>query len=103
MKANEKRRAVQNAVEILEREGAVIERCNTFLPTPVITISCAPARLERHAVKMTEKNQEGDIQTFIGRQSGCIVRWFARELIYRDQLENSFVSKPSQKDNRYAL
>lgn len=82
MKANEKRRAVQNAVEILEREGAVIERCHTTLPTPVITISCAPLRLERHAIRMTESRDGVDIITLIARQSGCIIRWFEYSHFY---------------------
>lgn len=81
MTQTEKRRAMANAVERLQREGSeVIGFASKSIGIPVIDIDMPPTWLLPKAVPIREC-VNGKVELLcVARLSGCVVRWTNREL-----------------------
>lgn len=81
MNPTEKRRAMANAVERLQREGSeIIGFRSSGVGIPVITIEMPPTWLLPKAVPMRERINGKTEEISVARLSGCVVRWLNREL-----------------------
>lgn len=80
MHVNEKRRAVRNAIERLEREGAEVIGWNIKLGIPTITIEMPPVSLMTKSHTVTERKAGARVTSHVAKLSGCLVRWYDSEL-----------------------
>ncbi|MBE4070202.1 hypothetical protein [Vibrio parahaemolyticus] len=78
---SEKRRALNNAIERLNREGSeIIGFAMKGLAIPVITIEMPPTWLLHKAIPMRERVNGQMEDICVARLSGCIVRWLSNGL-----------------------
>lgn len=81
MTPTEKRRAFNNAIERLRREGSVIVSCKRKgLAVPVFTIEMPPTWLLPKAIPMRQRINGQMQEIAVARLSGCVVRWVTNQL-----------------------
>ncbi len=78
MNPTQKRHALANACEQLERERVGILSISSEQQRHVITVDCPPTWLLKKAFTVTEciKGEKQEIS--LARLSGCIIRWVTR-------------------------
>lgn len=77
MLLNERKRAVKNAIALLEKHGALVLQSSTGEPRPIIDIASPTPELWSKAIEVTEK-VDGCLTTMYilsERVCGCLVRW----------------------------
>ncbi|MCE7638356.1 hypothetical protein LZT07_13605 [Vibrio fluvialis] len=85
MNPTERRRAMNNAVERLNREGTNVLGCSVER-CPVITIEFPPLWLLTKSFEIRERIN-GELTTVhIAKLSGCLVRWTDKDLPHSFQI-----------------
>lgn len=81
MTPTEKRRAFNNAIERLRREGSeIVSTSRQGLGIPVITIEMPPTWLLPKAIPMRQRINGQMQEIAVARLSGCVVRWVTNQL-----------------------
>lgn len=81
MNPTERRRALNNAIEQLMREGSVIvSRSRVTTAMPVITIELPPIWMMLKSSPMVERINGMRVESQVYKFCGCLVRWVTREM-----------------------
>lgn len=76
MYANERRRAVKNAIALLEQKGCKLVEASVSLPIPVLTIDYPTIQMVKTGQLLNERKQGEFRKSYMTKLSGCIVRWY---------------------------
>ncbi|MCG6212775.1 hypothetical protein K6U56_12480 [Vibrio furnissii] len=98
MNPTERRRALNNALERLEREGTNVLACS-LCRLPVITIEFPPIWLLTKSFELRERVNGELITVHVARLSGCLVRWTDRDLPQAFQIVTEQLKQRTMNQN----